>query len=64
MKNKNRIFYYLLDYKNTNLLKKYISTDGKILPKFITVLSPKSQRKLSKSIKKSRIIGLMKFLNN
>jgi len=53
-----------LNYKNSNSLKKYISVDGKIFPKFITTLVPKNQRKLSKAVKTARIIGLLKFLNN
>lgn len=53
-----------INYKNSNFLKKFISSDGKILPKFITSLDPKDQRKLSKAIKTSRIIGLLKFVNN
>ena len=53
-----------LNYKNTNFLKKFIRVDGKILPKYITLLSPKTQRKTSRFIKTSRIIGLLKFVNN
>ncbi|YP_778572.1 50S ribosomal protein S18 (plastid) [Bigelowiella natans] len=64
MKNLEIKRHYNLDYKNTNLLKKFVSVDGKILPKYITVLKPKNQRKLSKAIKLSRIAGLLKFLNN
>lgn len=56
--------YSCFNYKNSNQLKKYINTDGKILPKFVTILSPKDQRKLSKSIKTARILGLLRFLNN
>lgn len=56
--------YTSLNYKNTNFLKKFIGTDGKILPKFVTILTPKDQRKLSKSVKISRILGLLKFINN
>lgn len=58
------INYTHFNYKNSNKLKKYISADGKILPKFITCLSPKNQRRLSKSIKTARILGLLRFLNN
>ena len=64
MKNLEIKQHYNLDYKNTNLLKKFVSVDGKILPKYITILKPKNQRKLSKAIKLSRIAGLLKFLNN
>jgi small subunit ribosomal protein S18 len=53
-----------INYKNSNFLKKFITNDGKILPKFVTALSPKDQRRLSKSIKMSRIVGLLKFTNN
>lgn len=53
-----------LNYKNSNFLKNFITNDGKILPKFVTLLSPKDQRKISKAIKTSRIIGLLKFINN
>lgn len=55
---------FVINYKNSNLLKKFISVEGKILPKFVTILVPKDQRKLSKSIKTSRILGLLKFINN
>lgn len=64
MKNAEIKRHYNLDYKNTNLLKKFVSVDGKILPKYVTILKPKNQRKLSKAIKLSRIAGLLKFLNN
>nr|YP_009240354.1 50S ribosomal protein S18 [Gymnochlora stellata]BAU62488.1 50S ribosomal protein S18 [Gymnochlora stellata] len=53
-----------LNYKNSNLLKKFVRSDGRILPKFITLLTPKSQRKISKTIKTARILGLLKFINN
>ena len=53
-----------INYKNSNFLKKFITNDGKILPKFVTLLTPKDQRKLSKSIKTARIVGLLKFVNN
>ena len=66
MKRKKKFRYEVqfFNYKNSNFLKKFISVEGKILPKFITLLHPKSQRKLSKAIKTSRIIGLLKFTNN
>ena len=54
----------VINYKNTDFLKKFINVEGKILPKFITKLSTKDQKKIAKSIKFSRIMGLMKFVNN
>jgi ribosomal protein S18 len=61
---KENNFYNLLNYKNTDFLKKYINSGGKIFPKFITKLSAKEQRNIAKSIKLSRITGLLKFINN
>jgi ribosomal protein S18 len=57
-------FYTFLNYKNTDFLKKFINSGGKIFPKFITKLSAKEQRNIAKSIKISRITGLLKFINN
>ena len=48
-----------IDYKNINLLKKYISDNGKVLSSKITSVSYGKQRKLSKEIKKAKILGLI-----
>ena len=64
MNKKSLIKYSHIDYKNSIFLKSYINIDGRILPKFVTTLSPKEQRKLSRSIKSARIMGLLRFLNN
>lgn len=65
--NKKKTVYFnkeLINYKNTDFLKQFISIEGKILPRFITKLTAKQQRKITKSIKISRIVGLLKFVNN
>jgi len=49
----------ILDYKNTGLLKKYISDNGKILSSKITSVSYSKQKKLTKEIKKAKILGLI-----
>ena len=49
----------VIDYKNINLLKKYISENGKILPSRITNVSQKKQRELSLSIKRARNLALI-----
>ena len=49
----------IIDYKNTKLLKKYISENGKILPSRITNVSQKKQRELSLSIKRARNLALI-----
>ena len=48
-----------LDYKNIRLLKKYISEGGRILPSRITSVSLKKQKKLSKEIKRARLLALI-----
>ena len=49
----------VIDYKNINLLKKYISENGKILPSRITSVSQKKQRELTLSIKRARNLALI-----
>ena len=49
----------VIDYKNINLLKKYISDNGKIISSKITSVSFSKQKKLTKEIKKAKILGLI-----
>ena len=49
----------IIDYKNINLLKKYISDNGKVLSSKITSVSYGKQKKLSKEIKKAKILALI-----
>ena len=48
-----------IDYKNINLLKKYISENKKILSSKITSVTSGKQKKLTKEIKKAMILGLI-----
>ena len=49
----------LVDYKNIKLLKKYISESGRILPARITAVSQNKQKKLSRAIKRARLLALL-----
>ena len=49
----------IIDYKNISLLKKYTSDNGKIISSKITSVSFKKQRRLTKEIKKAKILGLI-----
>jgi len=49
----------IIDYKNINLLKKYISDNGKIISSKITSVPFGKQKKLTKEIKKAKILGLI-----
>ncbi|MDR3156692.1 MAG: 30S ribosomal protein S18 [Lactobacillales bacterium] len=58
----NHIDY--VDYKDVNLLKRFISERGKILPRRVTGASAKNQRKVTIAIKRARIMGLLPFVND
>jgi ribosomal protein S18 len=48
-----------VDFKDQELLKKFMTEQGKILPRRVTGTSLKQQRKLKKAIKRARNIGLV-----
>ncbi|MHA0857555.1 30S ribosomal protein S18 [Paenibacillus sp. CMAA1364] len=50
-----------IDYKDIDLLKKFVSERGKILPRRVTGTSAKYQRALTIAIKRSRQIALMPY---
>lgn len=52
-----------IDYKNVELLQKFITERGKILPRRITGLTAKQQRDLTTAIKRARILALLPFVN-
>jgi small subunit ribosomal protein S18 len=52
-----------INYKDVDLLRKYITERGKILPRRITGLTAKQQRDLTTAIKQARIIALLPFIN-
>tara|TARA_B100000242_G_scaffold3959_1_gene2367 strand:+ start:931 stop:1203 length:273 start_codon:yes stop_codon:yes gene_type:complete len=49
----------IIDYKNINLLKKYVSDNGKIISSKITSVSYNKQKKLTREIKRAKILGLV-----
>ena len=49
----------VIDYKNISLLKKYISDNGKLISSKITSVSHGKQKKLTKEIKRAKILGLL-----
>ncbi|MCP8617221.1 30S ribosomal protein S18 [Salirhabdus salicampi] len=52
-----------IDYKDVDLLKKFISERGKILPRRVTGTSAKYQRKLTKAIKRARQMALLPYVS-
>lgn len=55
----NSITY--IDYKDVDLLRRFISERGKILPRRVTGTSAKYQRKLTSAIKRSRQMALLPY---
>ncbi|MBU1615387.1 30S ribosomal protein S18 [bacterium] len=51
-----------IDYKETGLLRRFITDRGKILPRRITKCCAKHQRILTRAIKRARNIALMPFI--
>lgn len=50
-----------IDYKDVELLKKYVTERGKILPKRITGTCAIHQREITKAIKRARIVALLPY---
>lgn len=59
---RNNIKY--IDYKDTKLLQKYITEQGKIIPKRITGTSSKYQRQLALAIKRARHMALLPYVSD
>ena len=51
----------VIDYKDVETLKKYVSERGKILPRRITGTCTMHQREVTKAIKRARIVALLPF---
>ena len=51
-----------IDYKDVELLKKFISERGKILPRRVTGTSAKYQRMLTTAIKRARHMALLPYV--
>jgi len=54
----------IVDYKNLNLLRKYVTEKGKILPSRVTQVSTKKQKKLSSAIKRARYLALLPYVSS
>lgn len=52
----------VIDYKDVETLKKFVTERGKILPRRITGVSSRFQALLTIAIKRARHIGLLPFV--
>ena len=51
-----------VDYKDTEMLKKYITERGKILPKRITGTCAIHQRAVTRAVKRARTVALLPYV--
>lgn len=51
-----------IDYKDIDLLKRFLAPNARILPKRRTGVTAKNQRKLAQAVKRARFMGLLPFV--
>jgi len=50
-----------IDYKDTEILRGYLTVIGKIVPRYFSGISLKQQKRLSLAIKRSREMGMLPY---
>jgi small subunit ribosomal protein S18 len=55
--------HYYIDYKDVKTLQRFVSEQGRIIPKRITGMSAKGQRQLAQAIKRARHLALVPFVS-
>ncbi|MFA6094491.1 MAG: 30S ribosomal protein S18 [Candidatus Paceibacterota bacterium] len=53
-----------IDYKDIEVLKKFLNPHGRITSHKRSGVSSKNQRKLSEAVKRARFMGLLPFVAN
>lgn len=53
-----------IDYKDIDLLKLFVTDQGKILPRRATGVTVQQQRQLTKAIKRARTLSLLPFVSS
>ncbi len=51
-----------VDYKDVDLLKRFINEQGKMLPRRVTGVSANIQRQVTRAIKRARHLALLPFV--
>jgi small subunit ribosomal protein S18 len=54
--------FNVIDYKDTDTIKKFLNPHGKIMPRRRTGLSAAGQRALSEAVKRARFMALLPFI--
>ena len=55
-------FSQKIDYKDIDLLKLFLTEQGKILPRRATGVTVQQQRQIAKAIKRARVLSLLPFV--
>jgi len=58
-----RVIEDYIDYKDSKKLQKFITDQGKIIPRRITGLRAKQHRELVQAIKRARQIAIMPYIS-
>jgi small subunit ribosomal protein S18 len=53
-----------IDYKDVKFLQRYVTEQGKIIPKRITGTSAKYQRQLALAVKRARHMALLPYVSD
>lgn len=53
-----------IDWKDTDFLRRFVPERGKIMPRRISGVSAKDQRRLARAIKRARAIALLPFVGD
>ena len=53
-----------IDYKDLELMKKYLNEQGKILPRRVTNVPAHFQRQLTRAVKRARHLALIPFVSD
>ncbi len=67
-KKKKKVCYFtknnitVIDYKDIELLKRFISSNGKIIPRRVTGTNAKYQRMLATAVKRARQMALLPYV--
>jgi small subunit ribosomal protein S18 len=53
---------FVLDYKNLPLMRRFITVEGKIMPRRMSRLDARRQRRMAKAVKTARVAALLPFI--
>ena len=63
VKKVKRVLTDYIDYKDSKQLQKFITDQGKIIPRRITGLSAKQHRELVQAIKRARHVAILPYVS-